>query len=177
MSNQFILWSMFIVPWMTLAFMKRAEIKRYIPVGLFAGLTSTIIHDVGVSLGFWVVGEVAFPFNSLHTYLFGLLPVLTMWVFKFTNGRFWLYMGTNAVLDLGFNFILFGYLLPYLGILSLVGITSFQGWFITLGHAVIVYGFQKLYEGEPIDLRISRLNPQNAAAKPFFRDKSYEDKH
>lgn len=76
-------------------------------------------------------------------------------------------MGANAVLDLGFNFYFFGVFLPSLGILSLAGITSFQSWFITLGHAVVVYGFQKWYEGEPVRLNVFSLRPHQAAAKPI----------
>lgn len=60
--NQIILWSMFIVPWLTLFFMKKEEVRRYIPVALFAAATSVIIHDVGLRLGFWVIQDVAFPF-------------------------------------------------------------------------------------------------------------------
>lgn len=172
MINQVFLWALFIVPWLTLFLMKREEIKRYIPVALFTSVTSVIIHDTGIRLGFWVVQDVAFPFYSLQTYLFGLLPVLTMWVFKFTNGRFGIYMLTNAILDFGFNFVGFGYILPGLGILSLAGITSFLGWFQTLGHSVIVYGFQKWYEGEPILSSMRRMSLQPAATKPLAGKKT-----
>jgi len=96
---------MLILPWFTLFFMKRGEIKRYMPVALFAIVLTTIIHDIGITLGFWVVQEAAFPFNEMMPYFYGLIPVLTIWIFKFTNGRFWVYMVTNAILDLGFYFL------------------------------------------------------------------------
>lgn len=84
-------------------------------------------------------------------------------------------MGVNAVLDLGFNFYFFGRLLPGLVILALTGITSFQSWFITLGHAVIVYGFQKWYEGETVRLSVFSLRPQQAAAKPIDKKSQREN--
>lgn len=176
MRNQIILWAMLLVPWLTLFFMKREEIKRYISVGLFSAATSIIIHDVGIRLGIWAVQDIAYPFYSLETYLFGLFPVVTMWVLKFTYGRFWIYMGTNAILDLGFNFFFIGYILPSLGIVSFVGGTPFRGWFITIGHAILVYGFQMWYEGEPFRLRVFGLRLQPAATKPLVRDKNNKDK-
>ena len=141
MSNQVILWSMLIVPWLTLLFMPREETKRYMPVALFATVTSAIIHDAGITLGFWTVGETAFPLHRLTTYIFGLMPVLTLWVFKLTYGRFWLYMVTNTILDIGFNFQFLNVFLPSRGILTL-DVPPLQALPITLVHAVMLYGYQ-----------------------------------
>ena len=146
MSNQVISWSMFILPWLTLIFMKREDIKRYMPVALFAIVLTTIIHDVGITLGFWVVQEAAFPLNEMMPFIYGDIPILTMWVFKFTFGRYWVYMITNAILDIGFAFFLLNKLFPSKGIYALVGISSFQVWLINLVHATLLYGFDMWQE-------------------------------
>lgn len=164
MSNQIISWSMLILPWLTLFFMERKEIKHYLPVGLFSIVLTTIIHDIGITFGFWVVEDAAYPFYEMLPYFYGLIPVLTMWVFKFTYGRFWLYIFTNAILDIGFAFFLLSVFFPGRGIYTLVNLASFQVWLINLGHGAVLYVFQILLEGNPVRLRA--LNLQPASTKP-----------
>ena len=174
MSNNLIMWSMFFVPWFTLFFMKKEDIKRYMPVGLLAIVTTTIIHDVGLTLGFWVVLENAFPFNQMLPYFYGNLPVLSMWIFKFTYGRFWLYVITNVVFDIGFAFGLLGYFFPSRGIYELVGISSFGVLGINIVHMLILYGYQiwqdDIFARSERTIVSSKLHP--AAAKPLSEDQN-----
>lgn len=83
MSNQVVSWSLFIVPWLSLLLMKREEIRRYLPAGIFAALLTTAIHDVGLTYGFWVVLDRARPLYGMLPYFFGLIPVLSMWILKY----------------------------------------------------------------------------------------------
>lgn len=147
LNSQIISWLLFAVPWLTLLAMKREEILRYLPVGLFAIVTTTIVHDIGIPAGFWVVRQAAFPLNEMLPYFYGLIPVLTMWIFKFTNGHFWSYMLVNAVVDIGFAYYFLARLLPGWGIYSLAEISSFGVWLINLGHALTLYLYQKVQEG------------------------------
>jgi hypothetical protein len=48
--------------------MKREDIKRYMPVGLFSIVLTTIIHDIGIRYGFWVVQDAAFPLYTMLPY-------------------------------------------------------------------------------------------------------------
>ncbi|PKM76707.1 MAG: hypothetical protein CVU90_11020 [Firmicutes bacterium HGW-Firmicutes-15] len=174
MTNQVFSWSIFIAPWLTLFFMKREEIKRYMPVALLAIVITTIIHDTGIGLGFWVVRETAFPLYEMLPYFYGLIPVLTLWIFKFTNGRFWIYVITNIILDIGFAFYLLGNMFPNRGIYALVGITSTQVLLLNLGHFTLLYVFQKWQEGELVTVAKNLFTPKlySAATKPFFNNNS-----
>lgn len=87
MSNQTILSSIFILSWLSLLFMKKADIKRFLPVGLFATVTSAMILEVGITLGWWVYPVKLYPLQNVP-YLYGPIPVSTMWLFKFTYGKF-----------------------------------------------------------------------------------------
>jgi len=174
LSNQVIHWSMLIVPLLTLFFMKKEEINRYVPVAVFATVLTMIILDIGITLGIWVVRESVFPFNEIFPYYLGTMPVLAMWVFKFTNGRFWAYMTTNLILDIGFNFFLLDYFLPIRGMFSFVGISPLQGLTITLAHAVLIYGYQMWHE-RVFSLRVKQTNTPvklQAAAKPLPEEES-----
>jgi len=164
MNNQLISWSMFLLPWFTLAFMDRESIKRYFPVGLFASVTTVIVHDIGITYGLWEVREATIPFTEVMPYFFGSVPVLTMWIFKFTNGHLGLYMLVNIILDVGFAFFILGWLFPRLGLYSLVGITPYQVLLVNAGHALTLYVYQKWQEGETINLFLPKL--QTVARKP-----------
>ncbi len=138
---------MLIIPLLTLLFMKRNDIKRYMPVGLFAALTSVLIGDIGITLGLWIHKQTIYPLNSVMPFDIGLNLALTMWVFKFTYGQFLKYFFVNLVLDIGFNFVFFGKILPSNGIMYIVGGSPLQLLMITLSHAVLIYFYQMWQEG------------------------------
>jgi hypothetical protein len=177
MTNQLFSWSAFILPWLTLLFMKREDIKRYMPVALLAGLLTTFIHDAGISLGFWVVRYNAFPLYEMLPYFYGLIPVLTLWIFKFTNGRLWVYIITNLILDIGFAYIFLGILLPARGIYALVGITRPQVLLINVLHITLLYVYQKWQEGELLPVKDKSFSPNlhSAVAKPFLQQNRDEE--
>jgi hypothetical protein len=161
-------------PWLSLFFMKKEEIKRWMPVAMFALVLTVIIHDVGTTLGFWATRESIFPFHQMMPYYFGTMPVLTMWVFKFTYGRFGMYFIINTILDIGFNFFLLNYLLPNRGIFDFY-ISPLLSLPITLMHAVVIYGYQLWQDGVPLDAKnrvASSMQP--AVAKPLFNQQEDE---
>ena len=141
-SNPIIQWSMFILPWFSLFFMRSKDVKRYMPSGLLSIVLTTMVHDVGVTLGFWVVHETTFPFNEMMPYFYGTMPLMTIWVLKFTFGNYWKYMMTNIILDSGFVYLLLDYFYPVTGVYGLVGITPLQTLPISLLLAVIIYFYQ-----------------------------------
>ncbi|GAB6180926.1 hypothetical protein JCM14036_22450 [Desulfotomaculum defluvii] len=136
MSNQFIILLLLVVPWLTLLLMKKEDLKRFMPAALFTAFTSGIIYELGVMAEFWYFREVAFPLI-----MFGLLPVAAIWVLSFTYGQFWRYAITNAILDLGFAFVLF----TWFGWRELIGVgpwTRIIVYIINFLHSILIYGYQ-----------------------------------
>ena len=147
--------------------MNKKEVKHWMPVAMVALVLTIIIHDVGTTLGFWATRESTFPFYQLTPYFFGTMPVLTIWVFKFTYGRFLTYMVTNLILDIGFNFFLLNYFLPSRDIINF-NISPFLSLPITLIHAVVIYGYQMWQDNVLFDAKhIIDNNIQPATAKPL----------
>lgn len=137
------------------------------PVAMFAVVLTTIIHDVGTTLGFWATRESTFPFYQMMPYYYGTMPVLTIWVFKLTYGHFTTYFVTNTILDIGFNFFLLNYLLPSRGILDF-NISPFPSVLITLMHAIVIYVYQIWQDDILLNTKniiINNIYP--AAAKPL----------
>lgn len=161
------MWSMFLIPWLSLFFLHSGEIRRWMPVAMFTVVLSTIIHDVGTTLGFWATQESTFPFYQMIPYYYGAMPVLTVWVFKFTYGRFFTYMVTNTILDIGFNFFLLDYFLPSRGIMNF-SISPFLSLPITLLHAASIYSYQMWQDNALFGVKnMIANNIQPAAAKPL----------
>lgn len=169
MSNQTILWGMLLAPWLTLIFMPGKDVKRFMPVGLLTAVTSAIIYESGITLMFWGAGETLFPLKQTSTFIYGALPAFAMWIFKYTYGRFWTYVVTNAIFDIGFAYILLPWLVSR-GIMS--SVNSHTVYLINIGHEMVLYGYQ-MWQDDPC-LKYTRAgfkkNPQPVAAKPLPED-------
>ena len=128
MNNQISLWSMIILPIFTLFFMRKDDMKRYLPVGVLSAFASTIIGNTGVTLGFWIHQETAYPLHNIMPFNIGLNLVLTIWLFKFTYRKLGVYLITNIILDIMFAFFLFQIYFPIRGMMHLVGISPLQAF-------------------------------------------------
>ncbi len=166
MSNTVILWSMIIVPILSLFFMKKADIKRFAPVALLTAATGAIIVESGITLRLWAVKETLFPLNQMPPYIYAAIPIFTMWIFKFTYGRIWLYVITNAIIDVGFAFVILPWLVR-IGIFEFLS-SSLLVYLINIVHEFILYGYQMWQDNILVqaDKPARLLMPQPAAAKP-----------
>lgn len=169
MSNQVILWSAIILPWFTLFFMRREDIKRFMPVGLFSALMSIIVVEVGENLGWFIFGETAYPLET-PAYIFGLNIITTMWLFYFTYGRFWTYLAIDAVLNFGFIYLFHVYILGSMGIFREVGITPWENALITTAFGILTYGYQVWQEGALKRVEGTRTHIQPVLAKQLPKD-------
>lgn len=105
MSNQVIVWSMFILPWATLFFMKRQDIIRFMPVALLSIVISSLSQEAGSTMGLWRIDQTLYPLNQTISYMYGLVPVVTLWLFKYTYQRFRWYLGVDAFFNLFFAYL------------------------------------------------------------------------
>ncbi|MDR3590460.1 MAG: hypothetical protein P4N41_12475 [Negativicutes bacterium] len=174
MSNQVILWGMLILPWLTLFFMPKEDIKRWMPAALFVMVTNTLIVETGVTWKVWETHENVYPLNEMISFVYGALPVGAMWILKYTYGRFWLY---TAVQIMG-GLVLILFVQPMLhrrGIFvwldekALGGIGAFA---TTVVHLISVYLYQMWQEGIFVRVKSTGFLPelQPAAAKPLSKE-------
>lgn len=171
MNNQSLLWASFLISWFSVIFLKKEEVKRYIPVALFGVLISTFIIEMGTRLNWWLTKETVFPLVNMPIFVYGSFLVGILWIFKCTYKRFWLFLATNAVIDLILMFPLNSWFID-LGIFERYSITPFQMFLIAISQAIILYGFQLWQTGE---LKSSTPvhfvpNVQTAARKPHNDD-------
>ncbi len=176
MSNQAILSAILILSWLSLLFMKKEDIKRFMPVGLFATVTSAMILEAGITLGWWAYPVKLFPLQNIP-YLYGPIPVATMWLLKFTYGRFWLYVGVDLLLNLFYTLLFEDYFLGSRGVIQFLSVSPMLDVFMTSALGVIIYAYQVWQEGIFIRSEVTHssrsLNLQ-PAFKPFNKEDDSE---
>lgn len=108
MKNQWLVnIAMVLISWLTLLFLGRRNIKRFLPAAILVGLLEAWNVQIGKKQKWWVSyykgnSYIAneFPFN-IGPFLIG-----TMWILKWTYGDFKKFILLNAVVDGFFAFIL-----------------------------------------------------------------------
>lgn len=172
MSNQVILWGTLILPWLSLLFMPKEDIKRYLSAGFLSTILSIIVTETGIRYAWWAIRETTFPFAVIPTYAYGLFPVFPMWLLKYTYGRFGLYLTVDTILNIVFAFVI----LPWFGRIRIVDFDFNDGYIVFIFEtviAIILYGFQIWQEDIYIRSEKENFSPrlQPAAAKPLPQDK------
>ncbi|GIN70266.1 hypothetical protein J14TS2_07410 [Bacillus sp. J14TS2] len=134
-----------ILPWLTVPFMGKRNILRFLPVASFINLFLSVFSLICNKKKWWKTNNPISPGPIDFTYILGPYFVATLWIFKLTYGNFRKYLIMNMVLDL-----VNAYPMPYIG--NKFGIVQFKkmthtGWYIiNVSLAVIIYGFQALVE-------------------------------
>lgn len=140
-----LLWGMLILPWFTLFFLKKEEIKRYMPVALFASLLMTIYNVVAYNQKHWEIKVTIIPWLKplFVPGIFGGFLIVTIWIFYFTYGRFWKYIITNLAADFMFAVFPIHYLFQEkLGIYQLINITPLGRFTLFVIFAIVLYLYQ-----------------------------------
>lgn len=146
MSNQVLLWAMVIVPWLSLFLMKKEDIKRYIPAGLFSSFLLVILQEVGVANSWWYFRETIYPLAVFTPFTESADLIIPMWVLKYTYGRFWYYILVEIVGNVVFFFII----LPWFASREIMSWPAYAGLIAFIFATVInllVYRFHMWQEG------------------------------
>jgi hypothetical protein len=145
--QKIVVWSVLVVPWFTLFFMKRDLFKRYLPVTLFTTLLVTYYHQLAYTQEWWIVNVNVGAFTSFTPTVFGSYFVGTLWIFALTYGNFKLYFIINVIINAIYIFVIKVILFLNLGIMENVTAPHWHRFFVYLSFAVIIYGYQKWQEG------------------------------
>lgn len=135
-----------LIPWLSLLFLGRRNIKRYSLAGVFIVAFEILNHMYGHKRNWWKF------YDKKKSFLKDELPFsvgpympLSMWILKFSYGNFKLFTLLNVIADGLFAF-LFIDILKKFKIIGLNRLNHFQ-FFIYLHYkAYLLYGVQYLYE-------------------------------
>ncbi len=168
LSNQTLLWASVVLSWLSTLFLSKKEMRRYMPVALFCSLAFAFIFEAGISFHWWAVKEPSYPLINIPIFIYGPYLIGTIWIFKYTYGRFWLFLATNIVLDYALIFFLIDWFIQR-GVWEAY-ISYFQALLITTALAVLLYGYQLWQEGEVGFETAPGVQP--AASKPLAEDQT-----
>lgn len=145
--KQAILWSFLIIPWLSLIFLDRRSIRRYMPVALFVTVVNTLIYQAAHHYNWWrEAGLFKWDYIANVPWVYSAYLVTTIWVFRFTYGRFWRYLIVNLVVD-------GAYIYGWYPIQTKLGMASgwlppFPTYMMMTAVAILIYGYQMWQEGD-----------------------------
>ncbi|MED4207565.1 hypothetical protein [Neobacillus mesonae] len=111
MKNRIIiLFAILIIPWLTVPFLGKNALKKYLPAAILMAFVTKVLDSFGKKNKWWRFYKGITPFNSMNFFNFGPYIVTSLWILKFSYGKFQLYLITNMILHILFTFLGLEYL-------------------------------------------------------------------
>ncbi|GAA4714777.1 hypothetical protein [Brevibacillus fulvus] len=144
---RFVLVLLLVVPWLSLFWLDKQTIKRYMPVTIFTALLMTIIFQIAYTFKWWTIHQSIVPWGYMIdvSFAYGIFTVGTLWIFVLTYRKFWIYLLTNVAMDAIFAFVVFP-LLDKTGVATLHKISAWQYFLVILAISLLIYGYQAWQE-------------------------------
>ncbi|WP_026582888.1 hypothetical protein [Bacillus sp. J33] len=137
---------MVLLAWLTVPLLGVNSIKRFFPASILIVLLEGIHVQFGKKRKWWVF------YNKPKSYLTGEFPfnigphlIGSMWILKWTYGKFPQFLLLNAVIDFIFTFFIPA-LLKKLKVVSLKRMNNWQFFIYIFFKAPILYGLQYIFE-------------------------------
>lgn len=141
-----VLWTMVFVSLLTLPFLGRKHIKRFLPATIFMSIVIALESILAEKLKWWTIYKKLPPyFINEFAFIVGPFFAGSLWILRLTYGRFGLYFLFNAVVDALFVYP-FYFWFRNLGIFALKKMNNIQLYILFLIKALLMYGFQSLWE-------------------------------
>lgn len=136
----------FILSWITVYFIPKNTVKRYLPASTMSALLVMTTVFIGTHYHSWEVkgGTKTRIFNILSVIL-GPFSVGTLWIFRLTFGKFWLYLLTNFVQNLIYAFPILAFF-EKINFIKYVKFTRIHHLIASMTFSLIIYGFQYFLE-------------------------------
>ncbi|TLS49903.1 hypothetical protein FE782_23155 [Paenibacillus antri] len=152
-----IMWGTLILPWLTLLFLPKGALRRYMPVAIFTALLMTIYDEIAIDATDWIVIKLNLvPWTTFVPLIYGAFFTSTIWIFSLTYGRFLVYAITNVVCDFIFLFVL-SPVYEWLGFYSFAERSRFGIYVDIVLVSFVIYGYQMWQE--------KIMNPHDAPPK------------
>ncbi|MCR2807420.1 hypothetical protein [Paenibacillus soyae] len=141
---QILQWLFLFLPWLTLFAARRGAVRRYMPTVVFTSLLITIVSVMGYEFNWWRIHEQIVPWGDIVdiSFVYGLLPVGTFWIFYFTADRFLLYMLVNIAVDAVFSFAIIP-LMDRFGITTLERMAAWQTFVLDMIIMLLLYAYYR----------------------------------
>jgi hypothetical protein len=139
-----------LIPWLSLLFLRKSEVKRYSIAGVVIVIFEIINHLIGHKRNWWKFynKRKSFIKNELPFSIGPYMP-FSIWLLKYSYGNFKKFIGLNVISDGLFAF-LFMDILKKLKIIRLNRLNKIQFFIYLHFKAYILYGVQYLVENKRV---------------------------
>jgi hypothetical protein len=79
---------------------EKREYKTFYASRCISAFLAIIVCDIGVGNSWWYFRETTYPLGLLSSYVYGLFPIIPMWILNYTYERFWLFVAVETVATL-----------------------------------------------------------------------------
>jgi hypothetical protein len=143
---------MLILSWLTLPFLGKNALKKYLPSAIFISVLTKFLDKFGERKKWWRFYKGISPLDSMDFFNFGPYFATSLWMLKLFYGKFWVFLVSNTILQVVFIYLGLKYVKRY-RILSLVFLTKFQYLVIDIFRAILLYSFQWTKDKLPIFIK------------------------
>jgi hypothetical protein len=134
------------MPWLSLLLMKKQDFKLFLPVGTLISLILAIETDLSNKFNLWKIKGTKWDrFLTDFTFILGPFFIGTLWIFRFTFGRFPLFLLANIIMDYFLAYPLTA-LFKRLRIYKLKKLKSFHLFSLSVFYSTLLYGYQLYLE-------------------------------
>ncbi|APH05704.1 hypothetical protein [Bacillus weihaiensis] len=145
-NRKFLLFLLMIIPWLTIPLLGKKSFIRFLPASIFITTVVKLEDMLAEKRRWWWFYEKIHPKIGGNTpFIVGPFFIGSMWILKFTYGKFYIYLLINTILDSLFTYVLTNSL-QRLGIASLVRLTRVQLSGLFFIKSLLLYGFQYMQE-------------------------------
>ena len=142
-SKQIFLILMLVIPWLTIPFLGRETVRKYIPSAILITLFTKLLDIYGEKNKWWRFYKGVYLVDSMNFLNFGAFFVSSLWILKLTYGKFFTYLMSNMILHIVFIFFGLKYL-KKLKILALVKLSKPRYLVLHFFRGILLYLFQYL---------------------------------
>ncbi|NQD64790.1 hypothetical protein HP456_02465 [Bacillus haikouensis] len=137
---------MALLPWLSIPLLSKKTLKRFLPGTLFMCVYLVAEGTVATRRKWWW-----FPF-SIRPNVLAELPLIlgpffvgSFWIFKYTYGKFSMYLLLNLMVDSFFTIFMLNWF-KKIGYVTLIRFTRLQLSLLFMLKSILMYGFQYYYE-------------------------------
>lgn len=144
-KNTWILVLMVILPWMSIPFIGKKAIKKYVLASITMSVYLVLEGRFAEKKKWWW-----FPYNIKHNVLAELPLIIgpffigSIWILKYTFGKFNLYLLVNLLIDSLFTYFVMDWF-KKVGYVTYVKLTKFQLSIVFLIKTFLLYGAQIIF--------------------------------
>ncbi|MCU9614521.1 hypothetical protein OEV98_13335 [Caldibacillus lycopersici] len=144
--SKLILYAMMILPWLTVPFLGKKTIKRFLPASLFMSSVVWVEGHIARNKRWWFFYEKIVP-KAIGEFplIVGVFLIGTLWILRFTYGKFIRFIILNLIVDSFFTFVVVEWF-QKLKVATLVRINKIQLSLLFLLKSMLLYGFQFIIE-------------------------------